>query len=445
MVPFAEDAQAFLLAGGSGCPELLPADRIGKQAVLSLLRLERSGEHGVLVAPSGHRVVARPGGLRLSRHPNPPRLAHWHVADRGDGTVVLSLGGAFLRADAESRLVAAGPEASALRFRLLGPREAFRRAESRIVGKHGAPQPNGRFLRVPLRETPGDADVLRDARVIALDWLALMPGRARRDAPADHNRIRVWRGTIAYPMPESGWIATACLLGGSPNYYHHLVDYMLNWFDLRDRVDAAVPVLTLPPAQRFQAEILDAFGLMARVRPVAPLGAVRVRRLIVPRPAVVGTGEVRDRAIIEACRAFLDTRIAPRPDAPRRIFVSRAMASRRRASNESAAIAIAARHGFAPVVLEGMGFLDQVALFRRAEAVAGLHGAGFANLVFAPPGCRVIEILPSEPLRHGYFANLAAGLGLRFERVAARGAFHADDLEIDLAGLRAALERGVAG
>jgi Glycosyltransferase 61 len=48
--------------------------------------------------------------------------------------------------------------------------------------------------------------------------------------------------------------------------------------------------------------------------------------------------------------------------------------------------------GFEKVVLELLPFDEQVALFRRAECVIGGHGAGLSNIIFSPPGCRIVEI-----------------------------------------------------
>ncbi len=51
-----------------------------------------------------------------------------------------------------------------------------------------------------------------------------------------------------------------------------------------------------------------------------------------------------------------------------------------------------ASKSFKIVQLSKMSFLSQVKLFYNASCVVGLHGAGFANLVFCRPKTKVIEI-----------------------------------------------------
>tara|TARA_B100001123_G_C15260095_1_gene1006278 strand:- start:708 stop:1820 length:1113 start_codon:yes stop_codon:yes gene_type:complete len=50
------------------------------------------------------------------------------------------------------------------------------------------------------------------------------------------------------------------------------------------------------------------------------------------------------------------------------------------------------KKGFDIVILENLRFKDQVDTFNNAEQIVGLHGAGFANLVFCKEGTKVIEI-----------------------------------------------------
>ena len=48
--------------------------------------------------------------------------------------------------------------------------------------------------------------------------------------------------------------------------------------------------------------------------------------------------------------------------------------------------------GFAPVKLENLSFKDQINFFNNADFVAGLHGAGFANLIFCKKNTKVLEL-----------------------------------------------------
>ncbi len=52
------------------------------------------------------------------------------------------------------------------------------------------------------------------------------------------------------------------------------------------------------------------------------------------------------------------------------------------------------RNKFSNLTMSDFSFSDQVALFFNAKKIIGLHGAGFANIVFCKPGTKIIEIRP---------------------------------------------------
>ena len=48
--------------------------------------------------------------------------------------------------------------------------------------------------------------------------------------------------------------------------------------------------------------------------------------------------------------------------------------------------------GFDIVRLGEYSFKDQVSIFNNADIIVGLHGAGFANMVFSKPNTKIIEL-----------------------------------------------------
>jgi hypothetical protein len=85
-----------------------------------------------------------------------------------------------------------------------------------------------------------------------------------------------------------------------------------------------------------------------------------------------------------------------RPIGKRKLWISRSRARYRRLLNESEILGILEPLGFEKVELETLSFRQQVDLFAQADVVAGPHGAGMTNLLFAPHGTRVLEIFPPE-------------------------------------------------
>ena len=56
--------------------------------------------------------------------------------------------------------------------------------------------------------------------------------------------------------------------------------------------------------------------------------------------------------------------------------------------------ALLAGHGFVPVDLESVSFIEIMSLFYHAKAIVGLDGSAFANMLFAREGAKVLNIFP---------------------------------------------------
>lgn len=66
--------------------------------------------------------------------------------------------------------------------------------------------------------------------------------------------------------------------------------------------------------------------------------------------------------------------------------------------------------GYEVVVAETLNLADQIGLFSSARGIAGLHGAGLANMIWAPPGCKIVELFPVGVFNDCY-ARLALTCG----------------------------------
>ncbi len=75
-----------------------------------------------------------------------------------------------------------------------------------------------------------------------------------------------------------------------------------------------------------------------------------------------------------------------------KIYVSRSKVQIRGLTNEDQLIIWLQKLGFATVHLEDLEPLQQAYLFHGAKVIIGVHGSGFANLIFTTPGCKIIEI-----------------------------------------------------
>jgi len=94
----------------------------------------------------------------------------------------------------------------------------------------------------------------------------------------------------------------------------------------------------------------------------------------------------------------------------RRLYISRARAQRRKLTNENEVWGLAEAAGFERVFMEDHPFEEQVRMMGEAEAVMAPHGAGLTNMIFAPPGTRVIEIADLGFPNPNFYA-LASAMG----------------------------------
>ena len=94
-------------------------------------------------------------------------------------------------------------------------------------------------------------------------------------------------------------------------------------------------------------------------------------------------------------KKYLKNSINKDPHSYDKIYIDRkdSISSRglRLIKNEEEVKEVLIKNNFKPVILSEYDFLDQVKIFNNAKVIAGLHGAGFANICFCNPGTKVIE------------------------------------------------------
>lgn len=233
----------------------------------------------------------------------------------------------------------------------------------------------------------------------------------------------VWtRLRLPAPRRLAGRVLYLVTPEATDNFHHWLVDLLPRLGLVQQagyRLAEFDRVVVNHAARGYQFATLERLGL-AREKIVAadPSLFVRADQLVVPSlKASNQTLPASDVAFLR--RGFLDAAPPARPT--RRIFLSRADAAFRRLSNESALHPLLRAHGFEIVTPGRLPLTEQARLFAEAEIIAGPAGAGFANLVFATPPARVIEI--AEP---GWLAAfhwmISARAGLRHTVLLGEGA-----------------------
>jgi capsular polysaccharide biosynthesis protein len=194
----------------------------------------------------------------------------------------------------------------------------------------------------------------------------------------------------------------------APNFGHYLLD-VVPLVHLGKEIGA--PMLSWP-LKPWQKEILARLGV----------GPGRIREIpckthLVDHPVISNrlSGLGAHIAHPQAKRTF-DTIKANVPierhaSLPRRFYLVRGQGHGRALKNRDSLVEALAARGVVAVQPELLSFDQQVALFARADLVVAEFGAALANVVFCPPGAKVVEII-SEGQHDPWSSHLCAMLGL---------------------------------
>jgi capsular polysaccharide biosynthesis protein len=211
----------------------------------------------------------------------------------------------------------------------------------------------------------------------------------------------------------AGPVYAPCFDHWDGNYYHWTAHSIPALHAILQRHPEGGVCLVLPKLQPWQAESLRLIG-------ADRLGAVTAeagRQYFLPDVAyldiVAGSLDFAVSPLSAAAYARVCAAVADGPAPGARIYIDRGGSRSRSVPNEAALADMLRARGFLVVRLETMTLSDQVALFRAASVVVGLHGAGLANIAYCRPGTLVYEIMPAHNLNPCYMV-LALQAGLRY-------------------------------
>ena len=133
------------------------------------------------------------------------------------------------------------------------------------------------------------------------------------------------------------------------------------------------------------------------------------------------------------------------PDTPgmpptRRIYISRKTAAHRKLVNEQELEKLLKLYGFETYSFDCLDFADQVRVMRSAECIVTVHGAALANLIFAQPGTRVIEICPVDRYNTDCFPRISHKLGHHHLSIMAPSTRFRQNLSVNVQDVGLALE-----
>jgi hypothetical protein len=251
--------------------------------------------------------------------------------------------------------------------------------------------------------------------------------------------------TDAYPLPIyrtrhlSGHVI---FIPAIENYFHLIVDYLLPAVSAIIRDPQSFKKVTLVTQREFPIagvilSALEDLGISVSILRTSPFDRLIGGKLL------IGGSTHRDSGCAfvyaEEARALanlLDKHIR-NIETPRRIFVTRSNAQRRRIINEKELSVVLERHDIKVVELGFDNPLEQIALFRNAEFIMSVHGASLTNLIWTK-NARVIELFPSN-LRPKHYLNIAAQMDLEYQPIIGSEGDKREDFYIDIAEIEKVL------
>lgn len=238
---------------------------------------------------------------------------------------------------------------------------------------------------------------------------------------------RTWREHPLYLQPRlppiediSGTLATLATRGTTGNYYHFLFDALPRWKTLVDATDTKPDALLISAQTRYERRLLELTGLdrLPIIEPRADR-SFRAETLLVPSTPTYE--DLVPTWAIEWLREALPARKTT-TGLPRRLYVSRGTRmNSRRVVQEPELIELLRPLGFEVIDPGDYDVQEQIDFFSAAEVVVGAHGAGMSNLVFSPPGVRVLELFAPRYLNPGYWSILASIPDAQYRYLVGRG------------------------
>lgn len=168
--------------------------------------------------------------------------------------------------------------------------------------------------------------------------------------------------------------------------HHHWLVYHLPKIVLLDELGLAGQIIL--PDDRKRSPVIEQSIRLLGLQP-GQLQKLDAPVMSVAELTVVGM-DYYHKALLQKVRDRIAGPAAKSPS--RRILISRLGAGRRRLENEEEVWRVLENFGFERILMEDLSFERQVELMKETSIIVGLHGAGLANMIFAPVGAHVLEI-----------------------------------------------------
>jgi capsular polysaccharide biosynthesis protein len=231
-------------------------------------------------------------------------------------------------------------------------------------------------------------------------------------------------------------------LGGDDNYCHWLQIYLPKLL-FTEQTFPTIPLLVTKNLKAFQKDSLSMLGIHEeRLLYVSEKELIFCKNILLLSDSV-WTKTPMMKGLLWLREKFL--KFALQNPEPRKIYISREKAVRRHITNEQEVWELFKSYGFEKVLAETLTFQEQIETFSAASHIAGAHGAGLTNVLFAPQSCIVMELADFTNERFQNFEIISYVVGQSHNKFISKKVFAPNDpqlpssfhdFEVDMAKLK---------
>ena len=214
---------------------------------------------------------------------------------------------------------------------------------------------------------------------------------------------------------------------GKHNYFHWLFDVLPRLAILENAKNIASPDYYLMPSLQhaYQRETLKKLNIsFSKLLDGKKNKHISCNKLfVINHPYVLNNNPTKSILNIPSWIVkWLQIKLKPLKQSkkkyPHNIFIDRSDSSSTKTRyivNDNDVKSTLISIGFKIIVLSNLTFEEQVRTFQNARIVVGLHGAGFANIIFSRVGTKIIEL--QSPDAGDLYKNLAKTCKLNYKKI----------------------------
>ncbi len=229
----------------------------------------------------------------------------------------------------------------------------------------------------------------------------------------------------AHAMPGS---ATILNNPWCHNFYHWLLEVAPRVMLLR-QLGIEPDWYIVESQSGYQRRALELLGIRA-AQIVQPHYAFHARPEVLYRPGYPGLDAWKAMAQTIKSAVGKESGTRKSSSTPARLYISRRKAAHRKLRDEASFENFLREWGFESRSFESMDYAEQVRLVSNAQVIVSVHGAALANLIYAQPGTRVVEICPVNRYNVDCFPRISHKMGHEHFVVLARSTRFRQELEV---------------